>query len=95
MLETKQVIEAVETIYKPKSKKQAEAWPTIFCDFEFGKADMDMKSGYLNAFITGIRTGAAGALGVKYLAMKDSRNLLVLKAGEQAIFQVAAARNHH
>lgn len=134
VLETKQVIGAVETVYKSKSKNQAEAWPTIFYDFEPGKADMDIKSGYLKseklfghktvtwfgdnqakgmptllgmiavfdaetgqpvgmtdaAFITGIRTGAAGAIGAKYLARKDAKNLLVLGAGNQAIFQIAA-----
>lgn len=134
VLETKQVIEAVETVYKSKSNNQAEAWPTIFYDFEPGKADMDIKSGFLKseklfghktvtwfgdnqakgmptllgmiavfdaetgqplgvtdaAFITGIRTGAAGAIGAKYLARKDSKNLLILGAGNQAIFQLAA-----
>lgn len=134
VLEVKQVIEAVETVYKSKSENQAEAWPTIFYDFEPGKADMDIKSGYLKseklfghktvtwfgdnqakgiptllgmiavfdaetgqplgitdaAFITGIRTGAAGAIGAKYLARKDSKNFLLLGAGNQAIFQIAA-----
>jgi len=40
--------------------------------------------------ITGMRTGSAGAIGVKYLARKDSENLLMVGAGHQAFFQVAA-----
>lgn len=42
------------------------------------------------SYITGIRTGAAGAIGAKYLARKDSKNLMILGAGNQAIFQIAA-----
>jgi len=41
-------------------------------------------------YITGMRTGAAGAIGAKYLARKNSENLLVVGAGHQAIFQIAA-----
>lgn len=42
------------------------------------------------AYITGVRTGAAGAIGAKYLARQDSENLFLLGAGNQAAFQVAA-----
>ncbi|MFD2829142.1 ornithine cyclodeaminase family protein [Corticicoccus populi] len=133
-LDMKQVIEVVETVYKAKSSGGAEAWPTVFYDFEKGRADMDIKSGFLKSeklfghktvtwfgdneergiptlmgvivvfnavtgeplgltdasFITGIRTGAAAATGVKYLAAKDAENVLLLGAGNQALFQVAA-----
>ncbi|WP_432663637.1 ornithine cyclodeaminase family protein [Wukongibacter baidiensis] len=41
-------------------------------------------------YITGMRTGAAGAIGAKYLARKDSENLLMVGAGHQAMFQIAA-----
>lgn len=41
-------------------------------------------------YITGMRTGAAGALGAKHLARADSKSLLVVGAGNQAAFQVAA-----
>lgn len=41
--------------------------------------------------VTGLRTGAAGALGIKWLARKDSSRLLVAGAGHQATYQVAAA----
>lgn len=42
------------------------------------------------SYITGIRTGAAGALGAKYLARPDSETLLIVGAGHVATFQVAA-----
>lgn len=42
------------------------------------------------SYITGLRTGAAGALGCKYLARKDSESLLLVGAGKQSIFQIAA-----
>ena len=40
--------------------------------------------------LTGMRTGAAGAIGAKYLAKKDARNLLIVGAGHQAAYQIAA-----
>ena len=42
------------------------------------------------AFITCVRTGAAGAIGAKYLARKDSETLFVLGAGNIAAYQIAA-----
>ncbi len=42
------------------------------------------------SYITGIRTGAAGALGAKYLARPDSEKLLIVGAGHVAVFQIAA-----
>lgn len=54
-------------------------------------AKTGMPVGLLDAaFITGIRTGAAGAIGAKYLARPDSRHLLVVGCGNQAFFQIAA-----
>jgi ornithine cyclodeaminase/alanine dehydrogenase len=55
----------------------------------------DMKTGVpiglLSAeHITGMRTGAAGAIGAKYLARKNSENLLMVGTGHQAAFQIAA-----
>jgi alanine dehydrogenase len=41
-------------------------------------------------YITGMRTGAAGAVAAKYLARKEARTLGVVGAGRQAIFQIAA-----
>ena len=43
------------------------------------------------AYITGIRTGAAGAIGAKYLARKDSETLFILGAGNQAAYQIGAS----
>lgn len=40
--------------------------------------------------ITGMRTGAAGAIGAKLLARKDSKHLLIVGAGHIAAFQAAA-----
>ena len=41
-------------------------------------------------YITGMRTGAAGAVASKYLAKKDAKTLGVVGAGQQALFQIAA-----
>lgn len=43
------------------------------------------------AYITCMRTGAAGAIGAKALARKGSQVLFVLGAGKQAIYQIAAS----
>ena len=40
--------------------------------------------------ITCMRTGAAGAIGAKYLARQDSETLLIVGSGTQALYQVAA-----
>ncbi|NMM64007.1 ornithine cyclodeaminase family protein [Clostridium sp. P21] len=59
---------------------------SIVFDTETGKP-----LGLLNAeYITGMRTGAAGAIGAKYLARKDSENLLIVGTGHQSAFQIAA-----
>lgn len=47
--------------------------------------------GFLDGgYITGIRTGAAGAIGVKYLANPDAKQMLVIGAGTVAAFEIAA-----
>ena len=47
--------------------------------------------GLLDAgYLTGLRTGAAGAIGAKALARPQSENLLIVGAGGQCVFQVAA-----
>lgn len=43
------------------------------------------------SYVTGMRTGAAGAVAAAALAREDSRVLTVLGAGKQAMFQIAAA----
>ena len=40
--------------------------------------------------ITGMRTGAAGAIGSKYLARQNSKNILMIGTGHQAFYQIAA-----
>lgn len=40
--------------------------------------------------VTGMRTGAAAAIGAKYLARKDSKKALIIGTGNQAPYQVAA-----
>ena len=48
--------------------------------------------GVLDAgYITCLRTGAAGALGIKYLAREDASCLTMVGAGKQALYQMAAA----
>ena len=42
------------------------------------------------SYITCMRTGAAGAVGADALARKDARTLMLLGAGKQAPFQIAA-----
>lgn len=42
-------------------------------------------------YITGVRTGACGAIGAKLLAREDSKKLFVLGAGNQAAYQIAAS----
>ena len=42
------------------------------------------------SYTTCMRTGAAGALGVDSLARKDARTLMLLGAGKQSPFQIAA-----
>lgn len=50
-----------------------------------------MPLGVLEAsYITGMRTGAAGAVGAKYLARKDSSVLMIVGTGNQAFFQALA-----
>lgn len=59
---------------------------TLICDDTTG-APLAL----LNASaITGLRTGAAAALGAQWLARKDAHNLLVAGAGHMSTFQVAA-----
>ncbi len=134
LLDMPSVIAAVETAYKQKCVGEGVIWPLVFYEFEPGKADMDIKSGFIKGegiyglklvswhggnpenglpalhgttmvfdaptgrpvglldaeYITGMRTGAAGAIGAKYLARKDSENLLLVGAGHQALFLLTA-----
>lgn len=54
-------------------------------------AETGMPLGVLDAaYITGVRTGAAGAVGAKYLARPDPEVLAIIGSGNQAFFQAAA-----
>lgn len=100
----KKVIACVEDVYCQKAKGETVVWPTTFYEFNPGHADMDIKSGYLRgAGIFGHKTVSwfgdngskglpelAGAIGAKYLARKDSKHLLVVGSGNQALYQIAA-----
>jgi ornithine cyclodeaminase/alanine dehydrogenase len=134
VLNLSEVIISVKNVYCKKSEGLALTWPTLFYDFERGKADMDIKSGYIKgievygsktvswfgnntelnlpalnglitvfdgktgmplglvegSYITGMRTGAAGAIGAQLLARPESENLMILGAGNQAVFQIGA-----
>ena len=127
-------IEAVERAYLQKHTKQGGVWPLVFHEFDPGHADLDIKSGNLDAEgifglklvswfgsnpdkglpalygtslicdlatgtpkallnagpITDLRTGAAGAIGAKYLARKDSRELVMVGCGELSPYLIAA-----
>ena len=59
---------------------------SLICDSKSGKP-----LALLNAApITSFRTGAAAGIGAKYLARKDSENLLVVSCGNIAIYSIAA-----
>lgn len=134
LLEMEEVIETVENVYKEKSLGSGKVFPLVFHEFERAVADMDIKSGTLDAMgvyglklvswfgenqkknipalsgsvmifdrktglplglinaehMTGMRTGAAGAIGAKVLARKDSEVMLMVGAGHQAAYQIRA-----
>lgn len=65
--------------------------PTLLGIIMIFNANTGVPKGIIDgSHITGIRTGAAGAIGAKLLARKDAKNLLVVGAGHVATFQVAA-----
>lgn len=134
ILDIKNTVEYVEKAYSLKSNNQARLFSLVSEEIFEGSAEMDIKSGMLDAedvfglklvswfgdnvkqglpsitgmimlfdlknglpkgminagYLTGMRTEAAGAVGVKYLAKQDSRVLMVVGTGAQAVFQIAA-----
>jgi len=65
--------------------------PTVMALIVLNDAKNGMPIALLDGtYITGMRTGAAGAVAVKYLARKNAKTLGVVGAGQQAIFQIAA-----
>ena len=127
-------IAAVEQAYLQKHTGEGAVWPLVFHEFDPGHADLDIKSGNLDAAgifglklvswfganpekglpalygtslicdlatgtpkaildagpITDLRTGAAAAVGAKYLARKDSKVLLMVGCGELSPYLIAA-----
>ena len=127
-------IEAVERAYVQKHTGEGGVWPLVFHEFDPGHADLDIKSGNLDAEgifglklvswfganpekglpalygtslicnlatgtprallnagpVTDLRTGAAGAIGAKYLARPDSKVLAMVGCGELAPYLIAA-----
>jgi alanine dehydrogenase len=70
----------------PRQVRYAITGKLLLNDPDFGLELADMDATY----ITRYRTGAAGGLGVKYLAREDAARLGLVGAGEQARTQVAA-----
>ncbi|MFQ9892028.1 MAG: hypothetical protein ACLRWH_02340 [Emergencia sp.] len=134
VLKMPEVIDAVEQVYKLKAKGDTAVFPLVFHEFDPGRADMDIKSGWLkgsNIFglkvvswfgenadkglppligtimvmdaetgapvgildgshITGMRTGAAGAVGAEGIGKARCQTMMVVGAGHVATFQMAA-----
>ena len=73
------------------SKNPAKGLPEIFGTTLICSNVDGSPLALLNASaITGLRTGAAGALGAKWLAREDASKLLVCGCGHQSSYQVAA-----
>lgn len=65
--------------------------PTLIGLINLFSAKTGMPIGALEgAYVTGLRTGAAGAIAAKYLANPNPETVLILGTGNQAFFQVAA-----
>lgn len=70
----------------PKKNLPALSGIVMIFDRETG-----LPLGLINAeHMTGMRTGAAGAIGAKHLARKDSEVMLMVGAGHQATYQIRA-----
>lgn len=65
--------------------------PTLFGNIALFNAETGIPLGLVEAsYITGMRTGAAAAIGAKYLANPDAKSVLIVGTGNQAIYQIAA-----
>jgi len=73
----------------PENPKRGLA--TVMATILLNDAETGTPLAFMDAtYITGMRTGAAGAVAVKYLAKKNSQTLGAIGAGQQALFQIAA-----
>lgn len=65
--------------------------PALFGTVALFAGNTGAPLGILSAeHVTCMRTGAAGAIGAKYLARKNAKTLLMVGAGTQSTFQIAA-----
>lgn len=73
------------------SKNTEKNLPDLIGTVMVFDSNTGMPKGILNGeYITSMRTGAAGAIGAKYLARKNSKTLLMVGTGQQAPYQIAA-----
>ena len=78
----------IVNVHSQNSKK---GLPTVMAAIVLSDAKTGFPLAFMDGtYITGLRTGSAGAVAVKYLAQKNSRTLGVVGAGQQALFQIAA-----
>lgn len=74
------------------SRNSSIGLPNLIGVLTVYNAENGVPLGIMDAgYITCIRTGAAGALGIKYLAREDATKLTMVGAGKQALYQMAAA----
>ena len=73
--------------YENEKRYGLPSWPALVmvADGDSGFPLAVMDGGYL----TTVRTGAAGAVGAKYLARKDAHTVFIMGAGNQARIQLA------
>ena len=65
--------------------------PTVGAVIVLNDAETGMPLALMDGtYITGMRTGASGAVAAKYLARKNVKSMGVVGAGRQALFQIAA-----
>ncbi|MFH1462445.1 MAG: alanine dehydrogenase [bacterium] len=65
--------------------------PTVMAAIILNDAKTGLPLAFMDGtYITGMRTGAAGAVAVKYLARKNAKTLGLVGAGQQTLFQIAA-----
>lgn len=73
------------------SKNSEKNLPELIGTIMVFDSNTGVPKGILNGgYITSMRTGAAGAIGAKYLARKNSKSLLMVGTGQQAPYQIAA-----
>ena len=74
------------------SKNAGMGLPNLIGILTVYSAETGVPLGVMDAsYITCLRTGAAGALGIKHLAKKDASVMTMVGAGKQALYQMGAA----